>query len=204
VARLTNTTSKFGVEYDSLSDMVSFGMAPAILSYLWALQDYQRLGWLAAFLYVATTALRLSKFNTMSQNPLVDKAYFSGLPCPAAAGAIATTVLLFNHLEITRKYYDMPIIILIYTLSFLMVSNIKYFSFKKINKFNISNFILMALMMFTFSFVALEPSISLFVIAFSYIISGPLLFIMRIFRKKNQNIVISDETTEGDETKNNA
>ncbi len=204
VARLTNTTSKFGVEYDSLSDMVSFGVAPGILSYLWALQDYQRLGWLAAFLYVATTALRLAKFNTMSQSPLTDKSYFSGLPCPAAAGVIATTVLLFNHLEITRKYYDIPIIILIYTLSFLMVSNVKYFSFKKMNKINISNFILMVLIMFIFSIVALEPPISLFVIVFSYLISGPILFIVRIFRKKNQNIVTSEETIDTEETKTNA
>ena len=89
VARMTNTTSAFGAEYDSLSDMVSFGVAPAIIMYVWALKPLGKLGWIAAFIYCACAALRLARFNTKLEDPLQDKRYFQGLPSPAAAALLA-------------------------------------------------------------------------------------------------------------------
>ena len=102
VARATHTTSKFGVEYDSLADLVSFGVAPGVLAYLWALNPFGRLGWVAGFLYVACGALRLARFNVYV--PVKDQSYFQGLPIPAAASMIATTVFLFNHFGHTGSH----------------------------------------------------------------------------------------------------
>jgi len=100
VARITGTTSKFGVEYDSLADLVAFGVAPGILAFTWGLQTYGRLGWLAGFLYVATTALRLARFNTLGSSGPGSRNFFTGLPCPSAAAMLATTVLLCQHFGI--------------------------------------------------------------------------------------------------------
>ena len=129
IARATHTTSKFGVEYDSLADLISFGLAPGVLIYLWALQPLGRIGWLAAFLFMACGALRLARFNT--QVGTISGNYFVGLPIPAGAGMLATTILFFNKLSISGNSFSVFILVLIYVLSFLMVSSIKYNSFKK-------------------------------------------------------------------------
>ena len=127
VARMTGTTSLFGKEYDSLCDLVAFGVAPAIIAYLWTLVNYGRYGWLAAFLYVATSALRLARFNT--QDSSSDK-NFTGLPCPAAAGMIATTILFCSFVGISAKTMGIPMLALVYGLSYLMVISVRYQSFK--------------------------------------------------------------------------
>lgn len=129
IARATRTTSKFGVEYDSLADLITFGAAPGIMMYLWALKPLGRLGWLAAFLFLACGALRLARFN--SQTGSVSSDYFVGLPIPAAAGMTAVTVLLFHKLGIGQ--YPVMTLIMLYLLSFLMVSTVKYNSFKNRN-----------------------------------------------------------------------
>jgi CDP-diacylglycerol--serine O-phosphatidyltransferase len=180
VARMTGTTSRFGKELDSLCDLVSFGVAPALLAYLWALTPYGRYGWLAAFLYVATTALRLARFNTQVPTPSSD---FVGLPCPAAAMMLAATVMFSRFLGTTDTVKHLSILLLVYILSYLMVSNHRYLSFKQLEikkekKFQIVVFILLFLIL-----VATEPPVTLFVVAFVYILSGPVLAIYKLLAK---------------------
>ena len=172
VARLTKTTSIFGMEFDSLSDLVSFGVAPALLAYLWALEPFGRYGWLAAFLYVATTALRLARFNSLS----LDKAPkdFVGLPCPAAAGMIATTVLFSRYLGATETVKHVSIVLLVYLLSYLMVSNIRYVSFKHPAAKRKKTFQVTVGMVLLLILVAAEPPVTLFVVGLVYVLSGPL------------------------------
>lgn len=170
VARLTHTTSRFGMEYDSLSDLVSFGMAPAVLSYLWALEPYGRYGWLAAFLYVATTALRLARFNSMEGSSSKN---FIGLPCPAAAGMVATTVLLFHHFGATDTVKHIAILLEVYVLSYLMVSNFRYLSFKHPETSRAKTFQVLVAMVLLFIVIATEPPITLFGLGVIYTLSGP-------------------------------
>ena len=134
IARFTKTSSHFGTEYDSLSDLVAFGVAPGILTYLWALKPFGRLGWLAAFLYVTCGALRLARFNV--QKTSTDPGYFKGLPIPIAACFIASLILFTHTVDIIQTGKSIIIISMVYMLSFLMVSSIKYLSFKE---FDIKN-----------------------------------------------------------------
>ena len=129
IARLTGTTSTFGMELDSLCDLVSFGVAPGLLAYMWALQPFGRYGWLAGFLYVATTALRLARFNCRhSASP---SRHFVGLPCPAAAAMISSSVLFSLYLGIEGTVNHVSLLFLVYVLSYLMVSTHPYYSFKQ-------------------------------------------------------------------------
>ena len=171
VARLTKTTSIFGMEFDSLSDLVSFGVAPGLLAYLWALEPYGRYGWLAAFLYVATTALRLARFNSLALEKSPKE--FVGLPCPAAAGMIATTVLFSHYLGATETVKHVSILILVYLLSYLMVSNIRYLSFKHPAAKRKKTFQVTVAMVLLVILVAAEPPLTLFVIGMVYVLSGP-------------------------------
>ena len=131
IARFTKTASHFGTEYDSLSDLVSFGVAPATLAFLWALEPFGRLGWLAAFMFVICGALRLARFNVEKSS--AQTSYFKGLPIPAAACFIASLILFSSTLKGFAEKRDIIIIVMIYVLSFLMVSSLKYFSFKEFN-----------------------------------------------------------------------
>ena len=172
VARLTGTTSRFGMEYDSLCDLVAFGVAPAILAYLWTLRGYGRYGWLAAFLYVATTALRLARFNT--QDATVASKEFTGLPCPAAAGMIATSVLFSLFVETSGQLRDFGMLAMVYFLSYLMVSTHKYLSFKH-PETNLSKaFHVLVGMVLMIILIATEPKITLFFVCLFYVLSGPL------------------------------
>ncbi len=175
VARMTNSTSKFGMELDSLCDLVSFGVAPALLAYLWALTPYGRYGWLAAFLYVATTALRLARFNSMAEE--TDKKHhdFIGLPCPAAAGAIATTVMFCRFLGATETVKHLSILLLVYLLSYLMVSTHRFLSFKKTKIPPEKRFQVIVGMILLLILLATEPPITLFAAALIYVLSGPAL-----------------------------
>jgi len=172
IARVTGTTSKFGVEYDSLADLISFGIAPALMIYLWALKPFGRIGWLAAFLFMACGALRLARFNT--QVGTIDSDYFVGLPIPAGAGMNAATVLLFQKLNIGGDAYPVLILVMLYVLSFLMVSSIKYNSFKKMELFRKMNFNALVAAVLILIFVASQPSIALFLSGAVYVLSGPI------------------------------
>jgi len=178
VARLTKTTSLFGMEYDSLCDLVSFGVAPGLLAYLWALKPFGRYGWLAAFLYVATTALRLARFNSLT----LEKAPkdFVGLPCPAAAGMIATTVLFSRYLGATETVKHVSIVLLVYLLSYLMVSTFPYMSFKHPAAKRKKAFHVTVLLVLLMILVAAEPPVTLFVIGVTYVLSGPILSAYRL------------------------
>jgi CDP-diacylglycerol--serine O-phosphatidyltransferase len=171
IARATNTTSKFGIEYDSLADLISFGRAPALMIYLWALQPLGRMGWLAGFLFMACGALRLARFNTHAGTSGSDN--FVGLPIPAGAAMNASIVLLFNKLNIDVNGYHVSILIMLYILSFLMVSSISYNSFKKPELFRKMNFNVLVAVILILIFIASQPSIALFSLGLAYVISGP-------------------------------
>ncbi len=171
VARLTNSTSQFGAELDSLCDMVSFGVSPAVLAYLWALQPYGRYGWLAAFLYVAMTSLRLARFN--SQDCETDSKNFVGLPCPAAAAMISAAVLFTNFLGITGEVKHISLLMLVYLLSYLMVSTHNYYSFKELPPIKMKRFQVLVGFLLLFILVAAEPQIMIFALFLLYLGSGP-------------------------------
>lgn len=181
VARMTNTTSLFGKELDSLCDVVSFGVAPGILAYYWALLPYGRYGWLAAFLYVATTTLRLARFNSQKGS----SKYFTGLPCPAAAGTISASVLFCSFLGLDGAVTHISLLLLVYLLSYLMVSNHRYYSFKQPPKTGkIRTFQILVATVLVFVLIAAEPQVMLFALAAIYVPSGPLYGIFRFLRRR--------------------
>jgi CDP-diacylglycerol--serine O-phosphatidyltransferase len=189
VARLTDSTSRFGMQLDSLCDLVSFGVAPALLAYLWALIPYGRYGWLAAFLYVATTALRLARFNSMAEEPEDENNKnhdFVGLPCPAAAGAIATMVMFFRYLETTDPVKHLSILLLVYLLSYLMVSTHRYLSFKKTRVPREKRFQAVVGMMLVLTLLATEPPVTLFATTLLYALSGLVLELYTFLRKRKE------------------
>ncbi|CAH2030682.1 CDP-diacylglycerol--serine O-phosphatidyltransferase [Trichlorobacter ammonificans] len=172
VARLTGTTSRFGVEYDSLADLVAFGVSPALMMYAWVLKPFGRLGWLAAFLFAACGALRLARFNV--QVNTVEMTRFVGLPIPAAACMVSSTVLLFTHFGWPSSYKRLAVICLIYLLAFLMVSSIRYYSFKDPELIKRQPFGFLVLAIVLLIIVAAEPAVMVFVIMLCYVLSGPL------------------------------
>lgn len=184
VARMTGTTSRFGVEYDSLADLVAFGLAPGLLMYAWALKPFGKLGWLAAFLYVVCGALRLARFNV--QVTTVESKRFLGLPIPAAASMVATCVLLFYHLGDPGAIKKVSILVLIYVLALLMVSNFRYYSFKDPELVKRQPFGFLVLAIFFIIVVVARPEIVLFVLFLCYTASGPLGYLLRLFRRPQQ------------------
>lgn len=191
IARATNTTSQFGLEYDSLADLISFGLAPGIMIYLWALKPLGRIGWLAAFMFMACGALRLARFN--SQVGTISSDYFIGLPIPAGASMAATTVLFCHRFNIAGN--PIIILILLYILSFLMVSTIKYNSFKKPELFRKMNFNVLVAVILILIFIASQPPIALFILGLTYVISGPYITI-RHHRRLMQKTSIPHEVKE--------
>jgi CDP-diacylglycerol--serine O-phosphatidyltransferase len=192
MARLVKATSKFGVEYDSLADLISFGLAPGLLIYSWALNSHGRIGLLAVFLYTVCGALRLARFNVQTSNS--DGRFFSGLPIPAAAAVIASIVLLDHHiLRIGKEIKPLLILVITYSLAALMVSTIKYRSFKyfKLKERKPFNFLVSAILLIIVFIAA--PQIMFFLVATSYALSGPLerpiVATVNLFRK---NKVVRD------------
>ena len=175
VARMTKTTSGFGVQYDSLADLVAFGVAPGIMTYLWALKDFKQFGWAAAFLFVVCGALRLARFNV--QQGTFDPRYFNGLPIPAAAVMVAASVAFYHELDAVAQGSKF-ILGMMYVLSFLMVSNIKYISFKKVELFRRHPFHTLVGLVLIFVVVATAPDIMGFLLMAAYVASGPISTIM--------------------------
>ncbi|MDT8317701.1 MAG: CDP-diacylglycerol--serine O-phosphatidyltransferase [bacterium] len=184
VARLTKTTSKFGIEYDSLSDLISFGIAPAMLAFTWALMPFGRSGWLAAFLYVVCAALRLARFNVQSET--VEKDKFKGLPSPGAAGMIAATVLFYYHLggsgALPEKH--ITLLLMVYSLAFLMVSNVGYWSSKDMGLGDRKPFSLLVISILVIILVIAEPEVMLFVIGVVYALSGPFEHMLKLIKRQ--------------------
>jgi CDP-diacylglycerol--serine O-phosphatidyltransferase len=173
VARLTNTQSDFGAQYDSLSDMVSFGAAPALVMYLWAFSSLGKVGLFAAFVHTAGGALRLARFNT--QLTTADKNYFQGLPSPAAAAILAGFIwicLEYNYDIELFKYFALTLTV---STGLLMVSNFRYWSFKKIDLKGKVPFIVAIAVMLAIAFVMAQPQTMLFLLFLGYAISGPII-----------------------------
>lgn len=191
IARFTHTSSHFGAEYDSLCDLVAFGVAPAVLAFQWALEPFGRLGWLACFMFVICGALRLARFNV--QRDYVGASYFKGLPIPGAASLIASTVLFATELEVGPGAQNILMIVLMYVLSFLMVSTIEYLSLKKFElkkqrPFNVLVSIILILIV-----IAYKPRIMIFLILAVYVVSGPVLAVSRHKRKISEAKTVLEE-----------
>jgi CDP-diacylglycerol--serine O-phosphatidyltransferase len=184
VARLTGSISRFGVEYDSLADLVAFGVAPALLVYLWALNPFGRLGWAAAFLFVACGALRLARFNVQADS--ASKKHFVGLPIPGAAAMVATTVLFFYRMGGSDPTQNFLLLAMTYVLSFLMVSSIPYYSFKEFDGLQRMRFRTLFLMILLFSVIAARPTIMLFTLGLVYVSSGPVGYVHRFYQVRRQ------------------
>lgn len=182
VARLTNTQSDFGMEYDSLADIVSFGVAPALIIFSWVLAPLGKLGWLAAFLFTATGALRLARFN--SQAASADKRYFQGLPIPAGAGVIASLVWVASEYQWQMDNLATFIAILTIVVGLLMVSNVRYYSFKTIDFKGKVPFVAVLILLLVLMAIASEPPSVLFVGFVLYGISGPCLTLWLIRQKR--------------------
>jgi CDP-diacylglycerol--serine O-phosphatidyltransferase len=172
VARLTKTTSRFGIEYDSLCDLVAFGVAPGILVYRWALEPWGTVGWLAVSLYVTCGALRLARFNVLIDTG--PKRHFVGLPIPAAAEVIAATVMLYYFFGGEgATYRHLIVLLMVYALAGLMVSNVRYFSFKEIDLHRRQPFWVLLAGILTLKLLIAEPQLCLFAAFLIYALSGP-------------------------------
>jgi len=191
VARWTNTESEFGEQYDSLSDLISFGLAPALVMYLWALvhmrdvsMAWGKLGWMAAFIYVACAALRLARFNVQIEE--VDKKYFIGLPSPSAAGIMVGMIWMLNDLDVAGKAIQIPALIMTIAAGLLMVSNVKYNSFKDIDyKSKVPHLTILGVVL-VFAFVQVDPPKVLFAVFFIYAMSGPINCLREIRKASNK------------------
>lgn len=181
IARITHTTSKFGGEYDSLCDLVTFGVAPALLVYNWSLIAYGKWGWLAAFLFCVCGALRLARFNV--QAGVIDSRVFNGLPIPGGAAVVATGVLLFYYLGGEGRFSELPVMLGVIALSLCMVSSIKYYSFKDLNFFSRKPFMSFVLIVLILVIVVAEPEIMMFTFTFGYSLSGPVWAGCKMIRK---------------------
>ncbi|EXJ16965.1 CDP-diacylglycerol--serine O-phosphatidyltransferase [Imhoffiella purpurea] len=186
IARITQTQTAFGAEYDSLSDMVAFGVAPALVAYHWALGELGKVGWLAAFVYTAAAALRLARFNT--QVGIADKRYFQGLASPPAAAIIAGGIWTANDLGIDGSDVSWLAAFLTAVAGLLMVSNFRYQSFKQLSLHGRVPFLLAVAVMLGFAVVFIYPPLVLFLMALTYAVSGPAwtLMVLRQNRAKRR------------------
>ncbi|QAX81741.1 CDP-diacylglycerol--serine O-phosphatidyltransferase [Candidatus Pseudomonas adelgestsugas] len=182
VARMTNTQSTFGAEYDSLSDMVAFGVAPALLTFAWALGDMGRVGWMVAFIYVAGAALRLARFNT--QVSTADKRYFIGLATPAAAGVLDGVVWAFSDYGIQGSRMSFLVALVVAAAGMLMVSNIKYSSFKQFDLKGRVPFVAILVVVLVFAVVFSDPPRILLLAFLIYATSGPIQYLLHLRRSK--------------------
>ena len=200
VARITHSTSKFGVEYDSIADVVSFGVAPAVLAYVWALQPFGRLGWASAFFFAACGALRLARFNTISEE--LPKAYFLGLPIPAAAYSLAASYIAFNQIDF--QYADYVVLVLAPLLGFLMVSSIRYRSFKELDFKRKRSFVWLVVIVIGIALIATQPELGIGLLFAYYVLGGALREVYLFLRHPNDRqkkyiapqFVTTDQTQE--------
>jgi CDP-diacylglycerol--serine O-phosphatidyltransferase len=183
VARMINAESDFGAQYDSLSDVVAFGVAPALVSLSWGLSTLGKVGWMAAFIYLACAALRLARFNT--QIAIVDKKYFIGLASPPAAAVVAGLVWFSTDSEIPADILAIPGAIMVAGAGLLMVSNIKYSSFKNFNIENKVPFMVFLGVIVVGSIIIVDPAKILFGCALCYALSGPFLVIKNRIKRKH-------------------
>lgn len=189
IARMTNTESAFGAEYDSLSDMVTFGVAPALLLYSWSLHQFGKLGWLVAFIYTAAVALRLARFNTQVET--ADKRYFQGLNCTFAAAFIASFVGMCQQQAWSFDVVSILSAILAVIAAVLMVSNVRYYSFKDLDFKGKVPFLYVLLIVITFVAVAANPTVMVFIVTGLYALSGPFQTLLSLHRMRKQRRILA-------------
>ena len=177
VARMTNTQSEFGAQYDSLSDCISFGVAPALVSYSWSLSSLGKIGWMVAFVFAACAALRLARFNV--QIDTADKRYFTGLPSPAAAAVVAGMVWFGTEHGLDGQSIAIVAALITAFAAVMMVSNIKYNSFKELDFKGRVPFVAILVVVLVLAVIASYPAGVLLAIFLVYALSGPLLFFRR-------------------------
>lgn len=182
VARLTNTQSAFGAEYDSLADMISFGLAPALVMFVWALSDLGKLGWLAAFIYTAGTALRLARFNT--QVGRADKRYFQGLASPAAAAVMAGLIWVGNGYDLEGQGIAIVALVVTVLMGVLMVSNVRYRSFKDLDLKGRVPFVAILVVVLIFVLISIDPPQVLLAGFGLYALSGPVVTLVTLRRRR--------------------
>ena len=198
VARMTNTVSDFGKEYDSLVDLVAFGLAPALVLYEWGLKGFGKLGWLIAFIYAATTALRLARFNTQDTK---GNKYFRGLPCPAAAVLVATALWTVESYGLTGTWTVVTALLAMIVLSAAMVSSFPYRSFKDLDLKNRVPFMALLALVLVFVLISFDPPVVLLLLSAGFALSGPFFW---LFGTKPEfsdlvdesDIEVEDEVTE--------
>ena len=191
IARVTGTESAFGAEYDSLSDMVAFGIAPVVLMVVWSLDSFGKTGWFAGFCFTAATALRLARFNT--QAGVADKRYFQGLPCPAAAAVVAGLVWVGVDRDFTGAGLAKESFVAVILMSVLMVSNIRFRSFKKVDIRERIHFVTVLALVLVFALLATDPALLLFVGFGVYALSGPVETLIQVRRARRRRRLNSGE-----------
>lgn len=196
VARMTNTQSAFGEQMDSLSDMVSFGAAPALIAYIWALKGLGRWGWIAAFVYCACAALRLARFNV--NTAVVDKRYFQGLPSPAAAALVAGFIWVMTDLGVKGPTMAWPMFVLALYAGLTMVTNVPFYSFKDVHMKKSVPFIVIVLIALGIAVINIHPPRVMLALFAGYGVSGYVLYFWRRTRGVPTS-VISTSTEEPDE-----
>lgn len=184
IARMTNTQSDFGAEYDSLADMVSFGLAPALVIFLWSLLDMGKFGWMVAFIYAACGALRLARFNT--QIGIEDKRYFQGLPSPAAAACLAGWVWAGSSNGVEPSLMTAIAMPLTFACGILMVSTVRYHSFKDLDLHGKVPFVVMLVLVLVFALIASDPPLVLFGGFMLYALSGPVITLIKIRQHRTE------------------
>ncbi|CEK09674.1 CDP-diacylglycerol--serine O-phosphatidyltransferase [Legionella hackeliae] len=184
IARLTNTQTAFGAQYDSLSDMVTFGVAPALLLYSWNLQKLGKVGWLVAFMYTAAVALRLARFNIQVET--ADKRYFQGLACPPSAAIVSALVWFCYQNQLTHFIIAVITAVIAIIAAILMVSNVRYYSFKEIDFKGKVPFLYLLVMVILFVAIAANPSVVLFTGFVIYALSGPIQTLIAVQRVRKQ------------------
>ncbi|HPP86561.1 MAG TPA: CDP-diacylglycerol--serine O-phosphatidyltransferase [bacterium] len=194
IARFTNTTTEFGLNFDSIVDVISFGVAPAVVAYLYCLRnltDFKHLGWLLSFIFVAAGAIRLARFNVYARTDMPNT-YFIGLPIPGAAGLLSTIIWIYErfltNIIIAQNYKNRIFVITVLILSVLMISKVRYYSFKKVKILYKKPIFLIITIFIVLYLLFVYPSILLFSIGFLYVISGPIRTIFslsRYFNRKN-------------------
>lgn len=187
VARLTNTQSEFGAQYDSLSDMISFGAAPALVAYEWSLRGMDKLGWIAAFIYCAGAALRLARFNT--NIAVVDKRYFQGLPSPAAAALVAGFILLMSDLQFVGAELHWLMWGITLFAGLTMVTNVPFYSFKDLNLKKTVPFMAPLLILLVYVIVVSDPPKVLFGLFVLYALSGYAVLTWRLIKGRPVSII---------------
>lgn len=198
VARLTNTQSKFGAEYDSMADIVSFGVAPALVAYNWGLSSLGKIGWVAAFIYVACAALRLARFNTTVGT--ADKRYFQGLASPAAAAVISSMVWVGVEFGVNGQEFNVIVALVTVITGLLMVSNFRYSSFKDIEWKGRVSFVMILGVVLIFAFVATRPAEVLLVVFALYALSGPITTIRTEKKIRLEHVIGDDNDADFDQS----